>query len=458
MSQQTVVLATDTFAPDHNGTASFTKRLAVGLQLQGIEVHVIAPATSRLYGTFREKHDGVPIIVHRLKSSRIPLQPSQRFVSPVGLTSKVKGLLEAISPDLVHIQSHINIGHHAALAAKELGLKLIATNHVDAKSLIENALVLPAFVKNFLSKALIADSGRVMRLCDVVVTPSQVATRLLSASTGLVGVKTISGGVNPAYYKELSSANQEDRILTYVGRLDREKHVFVLLEAMSKLPGDFKLDLNIIGGGAQLSELKTLAVQLKIERRVHFLGELADHEVIEELGRSSAFVMPSTQELLSMATLEAMAAGRPVIAARALALADLVSDGRSGILFQPDSANDLARAIQNMFTQPEPKFHAMCEAAKEVAAAHSIERTLAEYLDLYFGQAAEQPKNIQPLLGSVRLGRAANGVLERLDGVRGQVLETFTDARFTILRRTKSARKKISRSLSNAISRIRKDD
>lgn len=458
MSQSTVVLATDTFAPDHNGTANFTKRLAVGLQLQGIEVHVIAPATSRLYGTFREKHDGVPIIVHRLKSSRIPLQPSQRFVSPFGLTSKVKGLLEAISPDLVHIQSHINIGHHAALAAKELGLKLVATNHVDAKSLIENSLVLPAFVKSFLSRALIADSGRVLRLCDVVATPSQVASKLLSDSTGLSGVQTISGGVNPALYKELPKANQDDRILVYVGRLDREKHVFVLLEALAKLPSDFELDLNIIGGGAQLSELKTLASQLKIERRIHFLGELADHEVIEELGRSSAFVMPSTQELLSMATLEAMAAGRPVIAARALALADLVTDGQSGILFQPDSANDLARAIQTMFNLPASQFHAMCEAAKVTASTHSIEQTLAKYLELYFGQTSGQPKNIQPLLGSVRLGRAANGVVERLDGVRGQVLETFTDARFTILLSTRSARKKISRSLSKAISRIRKDD
>jgi glycosyltransferase involved in cell wall biosynthesis len=458
MTQRTVVLATDTFAPDHNGTASFTKRLAVGLQLQGIEVHVIAPATSRLYGTFREKHDGVPIIVHRLKSSRIPLQPSQRFVSPIGLTSKVKGLLEAISPDLVHIQSHINIGHHAALAAKELGLKLVATNHVDAKSFVENALVLPAFAKNFLARTLIADSGRVMRLCDVVATPSKVATDLLTKSTGLVGVQTVPGGVNPALYSDLPTAKQADRVLTYVGRLDLEKHVYVLLEAIAKLPSVFKLDVNIIGGGAQLAELKTLAAELKIERRIHFLGELADHEVIEELGRSSAFVMPSTQELLSLATLEAMAAGRPVIAARALALAEWVTDGTAGILFQPDSANDLSNAIQTMFTQPVAAFNAMVKVAKQTAATHSIENTLVKYLELYFGQVDEQPKNIQPIFGSVRLGRAANGVIERLDGVRGQVVETFTDARFTILRSTKSARKKISRSLSEAISRIRKDD
>jgi glycosyltransferase involved in cell wall biosynthesis len=271
-------------------------------------------------------------------------------------------------------------------------------------------------------------------------------------------VQTVSGGVNPAVYTDLPAPKQADRVLTYVGRLDREKHVYVLLEAMAKLPSDFKLDLNIIGGGAQLAELKTLAAQLKIERRIHFLGELGDHEVVEELGRSSAFVMPSTQELLSLATLEAMAAGRPVIAARALALADLVTDGTSGLLFQPDSANDLAKTIQVMFTQPEEYFQSLAVAAKQTALNHSIENALAKYLAFYFGETAEQPKNIQPILGSVRLGRAANGVIERLDGVRGQVLETFTDARFTILRSTKSARKKISRSLADAISRIRKDD
>jgi glycosyltransferase involved in cell wall biosynthesis len=358
----------------------------------------------------------------------------------------------------VHIQSHINIGHHAALAAKELELKLVATNHVDARSFIENALVLPGFIKKFLARTLIADSGRVMRLCDVVVTPSRVATDLLTKSTGLASVHTVSGGVNPELYSGLPVAKQEDRVLTYVGRLDREKHVFVILEALSKLPADFKLDLNIIGGGAQLAELQTLANQLGIERRVHFLGELADHEVVEELGKSSAFVMPSTQELQSLATIEAMAAGRPVIAARALALTDLVTDGVSGLLYQPDSATELSKCILKMFAQSSSNFKAMAKNAKSTSGSHSIEGTIQRYLELYFEEGAEQPKNIQPILGSVRLGRAANGVIERLDGVRGQVAETFTDARFTIIRRTKSARKKISRSLQEAISRIRKDD
>lgn len=458
MKPTVVVLATDTFAPDHNGTASFTKRLAVGLQLQGIEVHVVAPATSRLYGTFREKHDGVPIIVHRLKSSRIPLQPAQRFVSPVGLTQKLKELLEAIGPDLVHIQSHINIGHHAALAAKELGVRLVATNHVDARSLIENALSLPRFIKNYLTRTLIADSGRVMRLCDVVATPSKVATELLVKSTGLSGVQTISGGVNLDDYNELAPPRQEARVLTYVGRLDREKHVYVLLEAIAKLPSEFALEVSIIGGGAQLAELKTLASQLKIERRVHFLGELGDHEVIEELGKCSAFVMPSNQELQSLATLEAMAAGRPVIAANALALPDLVEDGVSGLLFEPDSGTDLARAIQKMFDQDSESFQKMSLAARRRAESRSLVNTVLSYLELYFGESQASTKQIQPILGSVRLGRAASGVIERLDGVRGQVLETFTDARFTILRRTSSARKKISRSLREAITRIRKDD
>jgi hypothetical protein len=111
-----------------------------------------------------------------------------------------------------------------------------------------------------------------------------------------------------------------------------------------------------------------------------------------------------------------------------------------------------------MFDQSASNFKAMAKRAKATSASHSIESTIQSYMELYFEEGADQPKNIQPILGSVRLGRAANGVIERLDGVRGQVAETFTDARFTIIRRTKSARKKISRSLQEAISRIRKDD
>lgn len=54
-----VLIAADTFPPDVNGAATFAEQLAVGLAERGHEVHVVAPASSRQYGTFDEEHQGV---------------------------------------------------------------------------------------------------------------------------------------------------------------------------------------------------------------------------------------------------------------------------------------------------------------------------------------------------------------------------------------------------------------
>lgn len=454
-----VVIATDTFAPDHNGTANFSKRLAVALQLQGVEVHVIAPATSRLYGTFREKHDGVPIIVHRLKSYRMPFQPTARFVMPGGLTKRIRGLLEQIKPNVVHIQSHINVGHHAAMAAKELSLRLIATNHLDVESLVENTLLLPTFLKNYIRRALIADSGRVMRLADAVITSSAKAKSLLERITGKADIQVISGGVNLALYRPAVAKKSLEHRLLYVGRLDREKHVFTLLQAMALLPKDLKVKLKVIGSGSQLEELGSLARKLEIEKLVSFESDLEDYEVIDELKQATAFVMTSPQELQSLATLEALASGLPVIAANAMALPEIIQDGVNGFLFEPDSPADLANSVQKIFKLNSREYGRISKQALASASKHDFAITVESYMGLYFGKLTQLPqKDLKPILGSITLSRAANGVLERLDGARGQVIETFMDVKFSVGNTTKKAKKKLSASFRRALGQTHRDD
>ncbi|MEN9608842.1 MAG: hypothetical protein RLZZ06_773 [Actinomycetota bacterium] len=468
-----VLIACDTFAPDRNGTATFSKNLAVQLQNRGYEVHVVAPATSKLYGTFREQHDGVPLVIHRLKSYRIPFQPTQRFVSPIRLTRRLQGLFKAINPDVVHVQSHINIGHHAAISAKSLGVRLIATSHIDAQNIVENTILAPQFVKNFLTRMLLTDAARVFRSADAISAPTKRAAQMLESVVKGVNVYPISGGVEIDLYADLPEPKQADKRLLYVGRLDREKHVYVLLEAFAKLPKDFTLE--IIGSGSQDYELLKLASELGIDSKVKFLGNLTDEELISKLGEASAFVMPSTQELQSMATLEAMAAGRPIIAANALALPHLVHDGENGYLFKPDSPSELANAVQRLFSLSHKEFNAMARGSKLLVQAHDLSDTVNVYERLYKGLEVlgttldNEPDYEAPLTTTKRftefvrrssrsLERGTSGVIERLDDVRGSVVETFGDVRFSIERRGRKARKRLSSSLRRVLERIRRDD
>jgi glycosyltransferase involved in cell wall biosynthesis len=475
MKTMTVLIACDTFAPDRNGTATFSKNLAVTLQKRGYEVHVIAPATSKLYGTFREQHDGVPIIVHRLKSYRLPLQPSQRFVSPIRLTNRLNGLLSAVKPEVVHIQSHINIGHHAAIAAVKNQIRLVATSHIDAQSLVENAIAAPKFVKNFLTKLLLKDAARVFRSAESISAPTKRAAQMLEAAVQGLRVLPISGGVDVDLFNTIPEPQQASRTLLYVGRLDREKHVYVLLAALAKVPESFNISLEVVGSGSQSSELVKLAADLGIQGRVHFSGELSDTDLLAKLGESSVFVMPSIQELQSMATLEAMAAGRPIIAANAMALPHLVHDGENGFLFSPDSPSDLACKIQDMFALTSKEFDRLSQGSRVLVESHDLGVTVDVYERLYKGLPVDETtldndSEYQAPISTTKrfsnfvrrssktIERGTNGVIERLDEARGSVVETFTEVRFSIERRSRKATKKLSNSLRRILNSIRKDD
>ena len=457
MTASTVVIACDTFAPDHNGTATFAKNLSIGLRTKGVEVHVIAPASSRLYGTFREVHDGVPLIVHRLKSRRLPFQPTQRFVVPFGLTKKMEDLLSVIKPDLVHIQSHINIGHHAALAAKKANLKVVATNHIDTEAIIDNVLSLPKFVKDYLSKWLLSDAGRVLRQVDAVVASTTESANRLSKATGIKNVETISGGVRIPQSFISGNLNPDRNQICYLGRLDREKHVYVLIAAMARLQDLPSVKLKLIGEGSQSAELQRLVSDLGLNSKIDFLGALDDAKAFEVVQNSGVFVMPSTQELQSMANLEAMALGRPVVAAHAGAVPELVVNGENGKLYTPDKPGELAKAVRAILELPNSEYNRLSSGAKATAKKHNFENTLAGYLDVY-SAVQNQSLELEPrLLGSLALGKAANGVLEQLDGAKGEAFRTFSEIRFTIEGKTKKASKTLSASLRKAINRIRND-
>jgi hypothetical protein len=78
----TILIGCDTFAPDVNGAATFSRNLAAGLASRGHRVHVMAPAQKGRVGVFTEIHEGVPLTVHRIYSWRWLPHPWLRFMLP----------------------------------------------------------------------------------------------------------------------------------------------------------------------------------------------------------------------------------------------------------------------------------------------------------------------------------------------------------------------------------------
>lgn len=378
-----IVIAGDTFSPDINGAARFTERLAAGLALRGHQVHIIAPASSRkAIGAFTELIEGVELTVHRLPSWRFKPHEWLRFVFPWVAYSKGKGIVRQLQPDVIHTQSHILIGRAFAKIAQNANIRLVSTNHVMPENIVDLA-TMPGWLRTIIVRLGWIDANRVLSKADAVTTPTGRAAAFLERETSLQEVLAISCGLESAKYTPDLTERKQQRIV-FVGRMTQEKHVDVLIRALALLPAHIGLDL--VGPGDQIPALKELASKLHVADRVIFHGKVSDEQLRACLTQASVFAIASEAELQSIATLEAMASGLPIVAADAMALPHLVQEGKNGYLFQPRQHAELAAHIERILALPHTEFVKMQQASLAAVQAHDINRTLATFEQLYRGQ------------------------------------------------------------------------
>ena len=171
-------------------------------------------------------------------------------------------------------------------------------------------------------------------------------------------------------------------IVMYLGRVDAEKHIRVLLRAVQRLAGKHEFHVVIVGDGNDRAHLKEIAGDLGLASRVTFTGRIdeADKPMMCRLG--TIFAMPSPAELQSIATMEAMASGMPVVAVNAGALYELCQPDRSGYLFEIDDDAMMARGLGRLLADPKLVAQ-MSAAAQEIVGQHDLSVTLDKFEELY---------------------------------------------------------------------------
>jgi glycosyltransferase involved in cell wall biosynthesis len=137
----------------------------------------------------------------------------------------------------------------------------------------------------------------------------------------------------------------------FVGRFYRRKRVDVLLRAAAmlrdRIPG---LEIRIVGNGPCAAALHALSRELRLETTVTWLGDVTRAQLIAEYQRASVFCLPSVQEGFGIVLLEAMAAGKPIVAARAAALPEVAPHAA---FFEPDRAEALAASVETLYRSPD---------------------------------------------------------------------------------------------------------
>jgi 1,2-diacylglycerol 3-alpha-glucosyltransferase len=384
----TILIAADTYPPHINGAAQFGYRLAKGMTGRGHNVHVLACRADNGKSFTEFRPEGT---VHRLRSHGVPTHEYFRICLPWEIKKEISLLFDRVKPDVVHIQSHYMIGEHVLYEAVKRGIRVVATNHFMPENL-NPFLPFPQWFKDIIGKISWKDMGKVMGQADVVTTPTPLAAKAMHQHAFLRKVLPLSNGIDSSAY-ELQPGEQIEPhphpTVMFAGRLAEEKHVDVLIEAVSKTPPELNVHLEIVGGGEVRSSLEELVRRLGMSDRVKFLGLASDEDLRKAYIQADLFCMPGTAELQSLVTLEAMSASTPVVLADAMALPHLVRDGENGYLFTPNDSDDLAKKITMILELPADLRVAMGQVSRQMVEPHSIEGTLQTFEDLYRGAGFE---------------------------------------------------------------------
>lgn len=180
--------------------------------------------------------------------------------------------------------------------------------------------------------------------------------------------------VRPNFVESPDRAPQPREGVLYVGRLSAEKGVAVLLDALQQ---DGQPGARIVGDGPE-------AARLQGRRGVRALGALPGGEVLREMGAALALVIPSIcHESHPRTLVEAYACGTPVIASRLGALATLVEEGRTGLLFEAGNAADLARVLRWAHEHPGQMAAMGARARTVYEAEYTAQRGYERLIGIY---------------------------------------------------------------------------
>ena len=245
---------------------------------------------------------------------------------------------------------------------------------------------LPPVLDKIVVKLAWDDAKRTFDMSRAVTSPTRKAAEFLENTIDIHGVIPISCGIDKRNYTPDLTPRAHSRVL-FVGRLTTEKHVEVTLHAVAKLAPELpEITFDIVGGGDQRRNLEQTAQRLGIADRVRFHGRVDEDQLRAAYTQADVFAIASIAELQSIATMEAMASGLPVVGADAVALPHLIHDGVNGYLFEPGNADDLADKLRRVLTASPEEYLRMQQASLDGVKIHDIENTLDTFEKLYRGE------------------------------------------------------------------------
>lgn len=333
MSSVRIAVITESFLPRVNGVTNSVCRVLEQLAARGHEALVIAakPGPEQYAGHEVSSVGGFALPGYR---SFVVGMPMARLV----------GKLREFRPDVVYLASPFSLGYAGAVAARKLDIPCVAVFQTD----------IAGFAKRYglhgTDKVIWSWLRRIHSQADLTLVPSTSTLKSLDEH-GIPRLALWRRGVDaerfhPRYRDEMlrhEIAPNRETVVGYVGRLAPEKRVN-LLTNLSGLPG---VRLLIVGDGPAEGRLRSALPNAA------FTGFLDGHELSRAYASLDVFVHTGADETFCQSVQEAMSSGVPVVAPAAGGPLDLITPGRTGLLYDPDSSSGLRAAVMRLASNRE---------------------------------------------------------------------------------------------------------
>ena len=285
--------------------------------------------------------------------------------------------------DLIHVNSYIP-GNYARLAAALMQAPIVIDHWHGFTRFNRKRRFICRVLGRFTDLSLAVSEG----VRDYLVSQGALSPAKIRVVANGVDVAAIDAARPGEEVRRELGLPEGAPVIGLVGRLDHwGKGHKELFEAMASLRERHPVHALIVGGGRRMEEVRQSAESLGLAGAVHFLGPRPD--VPDLLNAMDIFVLPSYSEGVSLALLEAMAAGLPVVATAVGGLPEVVTDGETGLLIPPRDAGALAGALARLLTDPALARRLGANARAHVREHYSLDRLGREINGIY-GELVEQ--------------------------------------------------------------------
>lgn len=223
----------------------------------------------------------------------------------------------------------------------------------------------------------------IIQICekaDHIVAVSTKLKNILLQKKSSLNIRVILNGFSSF---SIPRGNKEPYSILQVGSLIKRKKTDVTICAFAKIVNKYpQARLEIIGDGEEKTRLRKICEDLGVEEFVHFCGFLKNEQVLMHMSKSQIFVMPSINEGFGIVYIEAMSQKCVVIGTKGEGIADIINDGKNGILVSPDNIEELANQFMKCFSSSQ-YCEEIAESGFQTSQTLTWENNAKKYIQLF---------------------------------------------------------------------------